>query len=348
MSILYSTEAVFVASHSDRVDQDTVQGFYFLAILLLNRLQLFNQPSDAQQCIEYFRYLESQPLGVFGVSLDEVNVYLLMALASQVELGIGNAARNIDEMMARFRDLLAANIPQPLLKLTIKVLFGAMNEYSLHSRASEYLEILIDHLREADRRLGSYDPFVAEQLALHLCRRFREMYSIDDYKEAMALFDKIITSEPNIDCPGRHASTALFFSASLAAERAAIYKKPEYLEEAIYCHRRCLRAPFPNDFGRSLTTQELASLIKRRSSHFGITAEGLLEACSPDPGVTSFRHLVASLRARYTIGKTDWWVVPEERAKHIRALETVCHYRCSGDRSGYRVLSISPCRSSPN
>jgi len=119
MSILYSTEAVLLASHSHRVGQDTVLGFYDLATLLINRLELFGQPSDAQYCIEYFRYLESLPLEAFSVSSDEVKMDLLLALASLVKLGIGDVARNIQEMAVRCRHLLASNIPQPMLKLAI-------------------------------------------------------------------------------------------------------------------------------------------------------------------------------------------------------------------------------------
>ena len=92
-SILYSTEAVFVASYSDTVDEDTVRCFYFLAIALRNRLLQFKQSSDAQPCIEYFRYLESQLLEPCGISSDQVRVYLLAALASQVMLGIGDMTR---------------------------------------------------------------------------------------------------------------------------------------------------------------------------------------------------------------------------------------------------------------
>jgi len=323
MSILYSTEAVFVASHSDRVGQDTVQGFYRLAIGLINRLWLFKQPSDAQHCIEYFRYLESLPLEAFCVSSDKVKVRLLEALASQVVLGIGNAAQDMDEMMVRFRDLLSSNTPQPLLSQAIAALVSANDVHSHHLPVSEYSEMLIDGLREANRHLGSHDPEVGEQLALHLSRRFREMNSIDDYEEAMSLFDKIITSEPNRDCPGPHAASALFFSAILAAERASMYDNPEYLEEAIYCQRKFLRIPSTDDIRRSMISQKLAGLIKQRSDHFGITGEGLTETPVPGPEVTSFSHLVASLRARSTNDETNWWAVPEERAKHFRALKSV-------------------------
>jgi len=324
MTILYSTEAVFVASHSVRVDQDTVQSFYLLASWLMNRLRLFNQPSDAQHCVQYFRCLESLPLEAFGLSSDEVKVCLVVALASQVRLGIGDATRNIDEMMDRFRDLLTSNIPQRSLREAINALISVTDDHSHHSPAPEYSEILIDRLREANLRLSSHDPYVAKQLAIGLSIRFRATHSIDDYKEAMALFDKIITSDPNRDCPGPDAASALFFSAILAGDRATILDNPECLEEAIYRNRKFLRIPSTDDFECSMATWMLATLIEKRSSHFGITGERLSEAPSPDPESTSFHHLLASLRARSTIDKTHWWMVSKERAEHIRALETVC------------------------
>jgi len=323
MSILYSTEAVFVAYQSDRVNRDTVQAFYLLAKGGKNRLRLSNEPSDAEHCIEYFCYLESLPLEAFGVSLDEVKVHLLVALGSQVELGIGDAVRRIDKMVVCFHDLLASSIPHPLLKQAMKALVHASDVCFDHSPAPEHLEILIDCLREANRHLVSHNHYMATQLALHLFRRFQAMYSIDDYKEAIILFDKIITSDLNRDCPGLYTSNALFYCAILAAVRVAIYKDPVYLEEAIYCQRKFLRMPSTDDLWRSITTQVLASPIKERSSQFVITGEGLPETHSL-PEVT-FPHLVMPLHSRSTIDKAYWWAVPAERVKHLRALKTVCH-----------------------
>jgi len=331
MSILYDTEAVFVASHLDTVNQDTVQGFYHLASGLMNPMQISRDPSDVQPCIEYFRYLESLPLEVFGVSSDEVKVHLLVVLGTQVELGIGDAARNIDEVMDRCRDLLASNIPPPLLKVAIHALVNASGVCSDSSPPSEYLGVLIDHLREANRRLGSQDPYVALQLALHLSYRFNVIYSIDDYEEALAHFDKVISSEPNRDCQGPEVTSALFFSAKLAAIRAMTLENPECFEDAIYRSRKFLRIPSTDDYRRRAVTQVLEEYLSRRSRHFGGTGEGLPEPRPPDREVPSFTHLVASLRARSTIDKTDWWSPtvpdegPDEGLQRIWALQTVCH-----------------------
>ena len=325
LSILYSTEAVFVASHSKVVYQDTIRGFYLLASGLINRLRHFKHPCDAQPCIEYFRYLESQPLEPFGVSLDEVKVGLLAAIAYQVVLGISDAARNIDEIMIRYRILLASNIPQRLVKLAITAFMNAIYVYTDHEPQSEYLEILIDRLREANRRLDSHDPELAMQLALLLCRRFRKMSSIDDYKEAITLFDQIITSEPNRDCPGPVTANALYFSAILAADRVNIYKNPDCLEEAICFHRNFLRITSTDNFRRSLITEGMAILVRKSSSNFGITREDPPETPSPDQEIISFPHLIAALSSRSTIDKSHWWAVGEERRKYLRPLETVCY-----------------------
>jgi len=83
-----------------------------------------------------------------------------------------------------------------------------------------------------------------------------------------------------------------------------------------------------------------------RASYLEATKEGLPEVLSPDAEVTSFPHLIASLRARSTTDKTIW-VVPEEVTKHRRALESA--YRATniaeiGDAIEYcqLLLALSP------
>jgi len=117
--------------------------------------------------------------------------------------------------MVRFRDILASNIPQLLQKLAIA---AVVETNDVHTLELEYLNVLIDILREANRYLDSHDPDVAWQLALRLSQCFAEAYSMDDYKEALALFDKVITSDPKRDFPGPQAASALYNSAGLASE----------------------------------------------------------------------------------------------------------------------------------
>jgi len=325
MSILYNTEAVLLASHSHRVDQDTVQGFHRLVSSLQNRLVRFEQPSDAQCCIEYFRYLETQPLEALGVSSDEVKVDLLVALAFRTKLGIGDAARNIQEMVVRCRHLLASNIPQPMLKLAITAFLDSSAAYHEKFVAREYLDQVIECVREANSR--NYSPEFAGHLAVLLSMRFQETGSIGDDDEAMALYDKIITSESesNGDSP-RCVTDARYHSASLARDRVRLYGTPESVEEAIYHHRAFLRIPPTDEFlweSRTIA-DSLADLVANRAISFGVTEEGLPEALSLDAEVTSFPHLIASLHARSNTDKINWWMVPEEKYRHTQALESVC------------------------
>ena len=322
MSTLYNTEAVLLASHSHRVGQDTVQGFYHLATLLNNRLRLFGQPSDAQYCIEYFRYLESLPLEAFGVSSDVVKIQLLFALASRVKLCIGDGARNIQEMAVRCRHFLASNIPKPMLKLAITDLIRSSEVYLEHALVWEYMDQVIECLREVNSR--HYSPKFADHLAVLLGIRFQGTSSIDDHDEAMALFDKIITSESesNRDSPAPEVRRARYYSAGLSRGRVRMYGTPEYLEEAIYRHREFLRTlPTDVDWNRGEITRQLAVLMATRARDLGVTEDGLPEALFPDAEVTSFPHLSASLRARSTTDKTIW-SVPGEETKHSRALQS--------------------------
>lgn len=118
---------------------------------------------------------------------------------------------------------------------------------------------------------------------------------------------------------------ALHNSASLALDRNCIYPNPESLEEAIYRHREFLRIPSSDDaLYRRYFIEELESLMRTRSRNIGVSIEGLSGIHSLDAEVTSFPHLIASLRARSTTDETDWWSVPEERVNHLRALKFVC------------------------
>ena len=320
MSILYNTEAVLLASHSHRVGQDTVQGFYELVSSLINRLELFGQPSDAQYCIEYFRYLESLPLEAFGVSSDVVKIKLSWALASRVKLRIGDAARNIQEMAVRCRHFLASNIPQPMLKLAITDLIRSVEVYGAQPLVWEYMDQVIECVREANSR--HYSPEFANNLAVLLSIRFQRTGSIDDYEEAMALYDKIITSESESNRDSPYVTLALYHSAGLSRDRARMYKTPDSVEKAIYCHHAFLGTPHTDEFPwkRSTITTSLATLMAIRTRNFGVTEEGLPEALSPDTKVTSFSHLIASLRT----DKTNW---VQEEIKHYSALESACRTR---------------------
>jgi len=325
-AILHFTHAIFASPSSwDGKRQNIVQVLFLLAEVLHVRIRHFKQPSDAKSCAEYFRYLQSQPLEMFDVPSNQVKSSLVVALGSQVELGIGDVARNIDEMRLHCRELLASKIPQSRLIRPIRALISASHTKCEESLAQEVLEDVIECLREANSRLDSQE--LAYLLADILSDRYSASSSINDYEEAMALLDKIIPSESDGDSQGPYVKQAIRTAASLAWDRVRIYDDPECLEEAIYRFRACLRISSTEDHNHHTIEEMLALLLERRSSRIGIT-DGLQEARLRKAEVTyvpSFPHLAASLLARSTADKSYWWTAPRERHEHIRALRYVCH-----------------------
>jgi CHAT domain-containing protein len=324
-AILHFTHAIFVSPYRDGKSQNIVRVLFLLAEVLHVRIRRFKQPSDAKYCAEYFRYLQSQPLEISDVPRNQVKSSLVVALGSQVELGIGDMARDIDEMRFHCRELLASEIPQSRVIRPIRALISASHTKCEESLAREVLEEVIEYLREANSRLDSQE--LAYLLADILSDRYSASSLIDDYEEAMTLLDKIIPSEVDGDCSGPYMKQAIRTAASLAWDRVRIYDDPECLEEAIRRVRACLRISSTEDYNRHTIEEMLAMLLESRSSRFGIT-DGLQEARLRKAEITyvpSFSRLVTSLLARSPKDKTYWWTAQRERHEHLRALRYVCH-----------------------
>ena len=327
-AILHFTHAIFVSAPSrDGKPQKIVQVLFLLAEVLHVRIRRFKQPCDAKYCAEYFRYLQSQPLEISDVPRNQVKSSLVVALGSQVELGIGDMARNIDEMRFHCRELLASEILQSRVIRPIRALISASHTKCEESLAREVLEEVIEYLREANSRLDSQE--LAYLLADILSDRYSASSLIDDYDEAMTLLDKVIPSEFDGDCSGPYVKQAIRTAASLAWDRARIFDDPECLEEAIRRVRACLRISSTEDCNHHTIEEMLAILLETRSSRFGIT-DGLQEARLRKTEITlayvpSFSRLVSSLLARSPTDKTYWWTAPKERDEHLQALRYVCH-----------------------
>ena len=325
-AIFHFTQAIFVSRLSGDIDdRNVVQTFLLLASRLLQRADHFDQPSDAQYCAEYFRYLLSQPLEEFDVPCSQVRESLVEALALQVKLGIGDAVRHIDEMTDHCRELLAFDVPQSHLLMAARALASANPTIHEQSSVLEVSDKLIRCLREADRRLDSRE--LAHNFAGHLLARFMATHAMDDYEEAMALFDEIVSPESDGHDPGPYPGDAAYKSALLACERARTGWNPEDIEEAIHRCRSFLRISSTDGVRRRTMAELLAQLMKFRSATTGVT-EGSQdsETQSSDTEVNdvpSFSGLISSLSAKSTAGKTHWWI-GEGREEHLRALKSVC------------------------
>ena len=320
-SIHSFTEAILIAPPWDR---DIVQTLFLLAFGLLVRLDEFNQASDAQHCAPYFRYLRSQPLETFGIPCDNFKESFLSALVSQLEWGVGDVSQSIDELAIYCRELLASSVPQPVLERAIRALVSAYRFHRKQSSSLEDSDEIIKCLREVNRRLESNE--FSNDLAVLLSRRFEKSCSLNDYKEAMALFDKI-TFKSIRDSPRQDFENVTYNAVALACNRATIYENPGHIEEAIYRCQAYLRIPRADDFRHGIVTSCLAKFMGKRSDNFGVM-DGLQEARSCDPEATyvpSFSRLASSLLDRSPTDNTYWWAEPRELQEHLRALHYVGH-----------------------
>ena len=323
-AIFHFTQAIFVSRPFWDVDGgNIVRIFFLLATVLVQRADHFNEPSDAQYCVKYFRYLQSHPIEASNLPFHQVRASLVVALASQVNMGIGDAVRHFDEMTDHCRELLASDNPQFPLSRAARALAFATFSNREQSSALEVSDKVIKCLREANGRLDSRE--LAFNFAGHLNNRFVVTHGLSDYEEAMAIYDKIIASGSDGNGLGMRPEDAAYTSARLACKRAGTYGNPECFEEAIYRCRSFLRTSSTDGPRCHRITKLLASCMKMRSVRFGVT-EGSQEAQSGDTGVTDvppFSVLVASLLAKSTAGKTHWWM-GSRKEEHLRALESVC------------------------
>jgi len=72
------------------------------------------RPKDVESSVIFFRYLRDhfKPIDTFGISRGRFATYLVVAPANQVEFGIGDAMRHIEETAVPCRELLDSDIPK--------------------------------------------------------------------------------------------------------------------------------------------------------------------------------------------------------------------------------------------
>lgn len=281
-------------------------------------MQDFEQPNDVEHCIKYLRYLLSQPLETFGTSGEE---HLAIALIFQVQSGIGDAERDIDEMVVICREFLNSGISGKHLKIAILFLCNAVYSNLEHFPWQEPPGQVVECVREANKRLDSHQS--ALWLAQLLSTGFQVTHSNDDYEEAMALSQKIMaTSHGN--CSEQFAEETLKVTTDLAVYRFALSGSPESLEEAIARCRTFLSIASTDDPSRPHYIQVLENLVRTRSRYSGVT-DGLQEARSSGietAYLPSFSHLTASLAV-----KSYDRVTSEERYQHDRAFDYIHRVR---------------------
>ena len=258
-----------------------------LASILLRRSQESEQPEDVQSTVIYFRYLRDhfKPVEVVDTSRAEFATYLVVALSLQVELEIGDAIQDIEEMAVLCRDLLNPDISEDYPMQAIMPFSGAViTEFDKKNTEGPSQEV-IEVLRKAMIAQPDLD-LVSFALARCLCTRFQMTFLIDDYEEVMPMLDRIIASHSPGDGLNTFQDKAIWMIISLVLGRTNTYPNPEDLENPIYRLRSLLSITFLEDSHRSAITELLRSYERKRSQYFGVTGS-LVESHSGDPNVVA-------------------------------------------------------------
>ncbi|KAH9994307.1 CHAT domain-containing protein [Russula compacta] len=175
----------------------------------------------------------------------------------------------IDDRISRFQAmLLTSPRSDPLRSTYLSNMASARLARFLISDENGDLDKSIAYSTEAILLPSSRPPIKrGSNLVYSLVYRFNQTHSLDDYREAMSIMDKILAN-PNRDAELVELATAM--AGSLAFSRFQYYGKPEHIEEAILRIRTLLGSMSPENPQRRTYARCLERLEKARLDEFNI------------------------------------------------------------------------------
>jgi len=293
-SILGLTEVVFLTRPWDTCPRNIVEIFFVLAIAVSFRAQESRQPEDVRSCIMYLRYLRGHRPDILNRFPIDLRGALIRTLVIQVELDPRDANQDIEEMAELCEELLNPefNISTDSLMRLIVDFATAVDDHS--KRGPEWKipsDKVIGCLRNACMRL-SYSHHVSLILARSLFGRFLLTALDGDYKEGMAILDRILTPFATKGRPSQYQEPALWFAAGFNIVQFFAHGRPESLEQAIGHFRTWLDVASPEDPRRPTFANQLSRLQEMRfNDPAGMTLFGSSELAS----LPSAKDLIASL-----------------------------------------------------
>ena len=282
--ILHLTETILLSSSSGNrpLDRpDVIRHLIYLALALLERSDKFEQSESVKVSIKYLRYLQRFPLDSIDVPRKLVTESLIRALGTHVRWGAGDGTRDIKEMIVLCNELLVSTGNQisqfpTAAFITLREAANAQFPYEI---SIELLDKVIECLQNAVKVCPPGLHYVLVALAEQLRIRFFETHSLDDYKEATALLEKILDPNQLGGCPDSIRRIASPLVAQLAFLRPTPFKSPEFSEMAISCLRATLSSPSTDEELRYQFTGMLSTLVRDRVIFYGLSES--LEEASP-------------------------------------------------------------------
>jgi CHAT domain-containing protein len=232
--ILRFSEAILLQIPRDASPLNIFEILFYLTLATLCRAQKYHHSKDVESCIMCLRYLRGQWHQVPIVLSNHVTEVLVRTLALRVELELGDADQDIEEMADLCDELLNSGMSTESLSNPI-LEFVRTVKYHLKDPMAGKIpsEKIIGCLQRAHIHLpDSHD--VSMVFADSLLNRFFITPSDEDYNKAMSILDKVISFRFPGDRPSPHWERALESAALFAYGRFSSQGKPEHLEHAIY------------------------------------------------------------------------------------------------------------------
>ncbi|KAF8264668.1 CHAT domain-containing protein [Lactarius quietus] len=260
--ITHLTEAILLSSQPSQM---VVFMFFGLASALLSRFSYYRQPDDAKSSVKYFRFLRINfySLEAFDIPHSELSASLFHALAYSLV--------DMEEMVALIPEFITTDILTYRQMHAVKA-FSAVVVDTTAFRQKDTRQVAdraIQVLREAMDLNQDLD--ISYLLALCLSVRFEARLMMNDYKEAIAIAERIFATHSDGDSLTGTQRDAMSLISVLLMSRLNSYLKPEYFEEANDRIRTFLRLTCLSDEDRTQLQAILDSFGQRRLSYFDIT-----------------------------------------------------------------------------
>jgi CHAT domain-containing protein len=328
-----------------------LRDFFCLTEALYHRSYKLNQPGDIGYCLKYLHYLRDPSFEAFGIPRDKLTTLLILTLALRQQFKPISARQDLEEMAVLCRELLASNPSEVNLEDAVTSLAQNFVAYHLESWNQPPNQV-IECFREANMRLPDLQE-VSIGLSAALSARFLITRSSEDYNDAMAPIDKIISSRFPGDCLSQNVRLSLSMATNLAHTRFILSGDPEYLEEAIVRFRAHLDSLSVEDPERGDIIRSLADLERSRFNEFGVT-NGLEEVRSDNPGhgvtnAPSFLHVTKSLVEANSDTRPS--MATSDRLRYLGAICSVGRVTNKADIQeavGYCRLLLPSLRNSPD
>ena len=262
-SISRSVEAIFSSDPQIGRDSHVVIAFFFLADSLFRHSVKLKRPDYSNHCLRYFHYLRDQSLETSHITRDRITTAFTYALANRVQMESIDPMRNIEEMAILCHELLSLDAPDRLVLSAVEALADAIEDHS-SPEGQPPPDQAVECLHEVNIRFPDSE-WVSMRLLFSFLQRFMATHSHADYEDTISIADGSFTH------PG-FVTFASSVAVWLAQSRFYFYGNPEYLEEAIFRIRICLRTMSSEDPDRQEMTQLLERFEKSRFDESTVTS----------------------------------------------------------------------------